>query len=210
MNTKMLIADKAKELFNTLGFNAVSLRDIAAHTGISYGNLTYHFPGKEKLVTHIFIRMMEDLRLISARFKPGEELLAQILAAPLLTFDISCQYLFLYRDYVEIRRQFPEIARTQQEVITARKASLKKIMLALKDDGIIRKKITEADIEYLMDLSGMVRSFFFMDLDVNELIPEHTAALRQKYVDHTNRILLPYLTSKGRKRYQDIAVDINS
>ena len=45
-NTRQLILDTAKRLFNERGYNGVSLKDIADELNISKGNLTYHFRKK--------------------------------------------------------------------------------------------------------------------------------------------------------------------
>ena len=48
--TKSKIAQESERLFNTYGYNAVTMRQIADACGISVGNLTYHYPKKEDLL----------------------------------------------------------------------------------------------------------------------------------------------------------------
>ena len=52
---KSEILVKARELFNTNGYNEVSMRNIADALGISVGNLTYHFKRKEDLVEAVVL-----------------------------------------------------------------------------------------------------------------------------------------------------------
>ncbi len=47
------------ELFSRSGFHAVSLRDIAAHAGLTHAGLLHHFPGKESLLIHVLSRRDE-------------------------------------------------------------------------------------------------------------------------------------------------------
>ncbi|MGW0552334.1 TetR/AcrR family transcriptional regulator [Streptomyces altiplanensis] len=54
--TRARILDSATELFSRSGFNAVSLRDIAAHAGLTHAGLLHHFPGKEALLTEVLGR----------------------------------------------------------------------------------------------------------------------------------------------------------
>ncbi|MFJ6614768.1 TetR/AcrR family transcriptional regulator [Streptomyces sp. NPDC091289] len=61
--TRARILDAATELFSRSGFHAVSLRDIAAHAGLTHAGLLHHFPGKESLL----IEVLERRDLIDAR-----------------------------------------------------------------------------------------------------------------------------------------------
>ncbi|NUR85212.1 MAG: TetR/AcrR family transcriptional regulator [Nonomuraea sp.] len=51
--TRARILDSATELFSRSGFHAVSLRDIAAHAGMTHAGLLHHFPGKESLLIQV-------------------------------------------------------------------------------------------------------------------------------------------------------------
>jgi AcrR family transcriptional regulator len=44
------------ELFSRSGFYAVSLRDIAAHAGMTHAGLLHHFPGKDDLLIQVLAR----------------------------------------------------------------------------------------------------------------------------------------------------------
>ncbi|MEW2298204.1 TetR/AcrR family transcriptional regulator [Streptomyces sp. NPDC006743] len=54
--TRARILDSASELFSRSGFNAVSLRDIAAHAGLTHAGVLHHFPGKESLLIEVLGR----------------------------------------------------------------------------------------------------------------------------------------------------------
>lgn len=79
--TRASILDSAAELFSKSGFHAVSLRDIAAHAGLTHAGLLHHFPGKESLLIKVLGRRDRvDAELL---FGPGvqdrpEELLGII------------------------------------------------------------------------------------------------------------------------------------
>lgn len=51
--TRARIMESATELFARSGFHAVSLRDIAAHAGLTHAGLLHHFPGKEALLLEV-------------------------------------------------------------------------------------------------------------------------------------------------------------
>ncbi|MFB4314069.1 TetR/AcrR family transcriptional regulator [Actinomadura sp. 21ATH] len=69
--TRASILDSATELFSKSGFHAVSLRDIAAHAGLTHAGLLHHFPGKEALLIKVLGRRdRADARYL---FAPGVE-----------------------------------------------------------------------------------------------------------------------------------------
>ncbi|GAA4015727.1 TetR/AcrR family transcriptional regulator [Streptomyces marokkonensis] len=58
--TRARILDSATELFSRSGYNSVSLREIAAHAGLTHAGLLHHFPGKEPLLLEVLSRRDED------------------------------------------------------------------------------------------------------------------------------------------------------
>ena len=60
MSTKDKIIQTAIRLFNEKNLKAVTTNHIAKETGISPGNLYYHYKNKEEIVSEIFDRMVED------------------------------------------------------------------------------------------------------------------------------------------------------
>ncbi|MCM2680930.1 TetR/AcrR family transcriptional regulator [Echinimonas agarilytica] len=69
MKTKDRIIQASIELFNEFGERAITTNHIAAHLGISPGNLYYHFRNKEDIINSIFI---EYIAHIDASFRPTE------------------------------------------------------------------------------------------------------------------------------------------
>ncbi|MFE9702249.1 TetR/AcrR family transcriptional regulator [Streptomyces sp. NPDC005930] len=54
--TRARILDAATELFARSGYHPVSLREIAAHAGMTHAGLLHHFPGKEQLLLEVLWR----------------------------------------------------------------------------------------------------------------------------------------------------------
>lgn len=190
MDTKQKIRAKALELLNREGVRNVTLRDVAGALGKSYGNITYHYANKEILLEGLYNDMLQELSVISANLKPGKELLELILKAPEHTFDLSIKYLFFFKDFVEIRRHFPELSKRIDKENAKRKQQMLPVLKALQEAAVLRADMDDEDIDYIMELSGAMRTMFFVQL------PETfkpTAALKKKYVDYVNRLLKPYL-----------------
>lgn len=71
--TRARILDSATELFSRSGFHAVSLRDIAAHAGLTHAGLLHHFPGKESLLIEVLERRdrIDAEELFPGLLRPG-------------------------------------------------------------------------------------------------------------------------------------------
>lgn len=199
MKTKDVIKDKGRELFNQQGVRNVTLRRIGEELKRSYGNITYHFPNKSSLVSTLYADMVQELALVSTElFGSGADLFSKILEAPAHTFEVSFRYLFLFKDYVEIMRSFPEVAQQVKQSNAERKAVFLTLLRALIAQGWLRDDLTDDDLYYLMELSGAMRTQFMMDLEDEKPLEE----LKSAYSNYTNRLLIPYLTKAGREEFE--------
>src|SRR5450755_3414444 len=91
------ILDTTLELFNRFGEPNVSTTLISAELGISPGNLYYHYPAKEELITKLFERYDAAL----ADLLRASDGVANVEDAWLffhMLFELIWQYRFLYRD----------------------------------------------------------------------------------------------------------------
>jgi AcrR family transcriptional regulator len=59
-STKQRIVHVSLQLFNQHGIDAVRLQQIAEETGISVGNLAYHFKNKEAIIEAVYERLLSD------------------------------------------------------------------------------------------------------------------------------------------------------
>lgn len=198
MKTKERILNTARVLFNEQGFRNVTLRAVAKELSISYGNATYHFKTKSQLISRLYEDMLfetsEILKTISY-----DNLFKGILDAPRVSFGISMKYLFFYVDFVEIKRSYSEIASRVDQDNQKRKANYLHVLKQLQVEDILRKDLTEKDLYYLMDLSGAIRTFFFINLNPSNFSDTN---LENRYLDYINQLIFPYLTKKGIEKYQ--------
>ena len=98
IKTSQRIINSSLELFNQLGERSVSTNHIAAHMEISPGNLYYHFPNKQAIISVLF---GEYEALVSSFLHPPE---GRALTVDDKRFylqrllDAMWRYRFLYRD----------------------------------------------------------------------------------------------------------------
>jgi AcrR family transcriptional regulator len=202
MDTKTKIKQAALKLFNQNGLLNVTLRDVAADISRSYGNITYHFKNKEVVVEAIYYEMLDELSLINKNIMESEEgLFSKILMAPSQTFDLTMKYLFLYVDFVEIRRNFNKIYKHIDENNKIRMNLWLVTLKELQNQKYLRSDLNDEDLFYLMELSGVMRTFFFLKLNKKDL---QNRSLKSEYVTYVNKLLYPYLTAQGKSEYQKV------
>ena len=200
MKTKELIKEKGRELFNRQGVMFITLRDVAKGLEKSYGNITYHYPNKESLISDLYTDMVADLQKTGSALLQGPPDLKKLLEAPVYTFEISLKYLFLLKDYVDILRNNPGVAKASREINALRKQLYLGLLQSLQKQGMLQAGLLDEDLDYLTELSGAMRTFFFMQLDTSEL---EQSGLKISYVRYVNRLLYPYLSEKGREVYRE-------
>jgi len=198
MNTRLRIKQAALKLFNKEGIMNITLRAIAKELNKSYGNVTYHYKTKNELVMSLYLDMMEKMAGLQLLFNP-ETLFEDVLKAPSATFKISIKYSFLYTDYVEIKRNFPSIAARLGEDAAKRKVNYSSILKELQQQGYLRSDLQQQELDYLMDLSGIVRTFYFLDLSPQDF---HQDNIEHDYLHQVNQLIFPYLTEKGIIAYR--------
>ena len=198
MKTKDRIKSASRELFNKKGFKNVTLREVAKELAISYGNVTYHFKTKNQLILCQYEDMQKETMEIIETFD-YHNLFISILDAPNLTFEISMKYRFFYVDFMELKRSYPDLSLKLDEDNKARKKGYLEILKQLKTKGILREELSNDALNYLMDLSGAMRTFFFINLNPDDFIDQK---LKSRYVTYVNNLIFPYLTAEGIKKFK--------
>lgn len=201
MKTKELIKKSALELFNKQGVMNVTLRDVAADLKKSYGNITYHYRTKEVLIAELYADMITELIAISQKLAQSEDVFRSILQAPGLTYELSVKYLFLFKDYVEIMRHFEDLADEVEKNNLRRKQLLLYTLKELQRQELLQPDLMDEDLNYLMEISGAIRTFYFMQRSHDAV---NQADSKTMYVNYTNHLLFPYLTPLGKKRFREI------
>lgn len=112
--TKERISEAGLILFNKYGIRNVTLQQIADETGISVGNLAYHYHDKEQILKKIGYGVSIEMEKIIATWKN---------LTGLLDFDNQLtrlyhlleNYSFFFLDILELKRVYPIIFNIQHE-----------------------------------------------------------------------------------------------
>ena len=105
--TPKKILENARILFNTQGVSNVRLQDIAKKSGISPGNLSYHYSTKKDLMSAVLAMLQEatiEMRASNMHSLETEDYLGVV--KNYLRFQIG--HRFFYRDILDITSLVPE------------------------------------------------------------------------------------------------------
>lgn len=111
MATREAIIEAAARVFQTKGYHAASVQDIADAVGILKGSLYHHFESKEELLYLIVkeprARLYKTVADIVADDAPAGQKLRRAILAHLEAFDQHYPHLFVYlREREEMTRRF--------------------------------------------------------------------------------------------------------
>lgn len=196
MNTEEKIKSKGIDLFNQFGFCNVTLRQISQELGISYGNVTYHFSNKSKLLDSIYEDMNIKLTQIQSMLQPDEQLLKYFLKLPDYNFDITLEYIFFYKDFLELKRKYSEFYEKVEIKNQIRRNQWLQLLSALQQNEYLKKELTSEDLNYIIELSISMRMFYFQNTDLKQIE-------KNTFKDKVNRLLLPYLSDHGLQIYKE-------
>ncbi|GGP96333.1 TetR/AcrR family transcriptional regulator [Shewanella ulleungensis] len=158
MKTRDKIVFASLELFNEHGERSITTNHIAAHLGISPGNLYYHFRNKEDIINSIFSLYESHLE---SGFKAYDdvpitvELLMGYFDAMFYTL---WQFRFMYANLADILSRDDALKKrylhAQQQVLNRSSDILRK----LKKDGFL--DVDESKVTALADTIKMMVSFW--------------------------------------------------
>jgi len=192
--TKQKIINTTITLFNKAGFANVSLPNIAQEMGISLGNLTYHFPKKDQLITSIFDAFVADLEFITKgyQFVDIADMMEQLSAF----YDFQEKYLFFYLDLLELERAFPDLKLRYQAHIKQQIAGLHQCFLINESTGILQAFENTEVYESLALQYWHTVVFWRMQVAVRGVKSTKESMLKMALA-----LLNPYLTEKGQKNF---------
>ena len=138
IKTSQRIVETSLELFNQLGERSVSTNHIAAHMEISPGNLYYHFPNKQAIISVLFAEF-EALVLGFLHPPKGRRVVVSDKRDYLQQLlDAMWRYRFIYRDIEHLLRSDIELAASYRRFSLACLARAQVIYSNFVEAGILR------------------------------------------------------------------------
>lgn len=200
ISTNNRIINEATKLFNEKGYKNVSLRNIAEAAGTTIGNLTYHFPKKEDLVSTIQLELYMDFLNINFDMEDGELLFKEMLDSFIIMDRNRDNNIFFYRNIVELCHESERIAENVKDFRYKIYAFYLTCFKKLQEDELMRSDISEEQFGILTYTMSNIIYIWRQDktqyYDNNIPRIELNIALKN--------LIYPYLSEKGINLYSDL------
>jgi AcrR family transcriptional regulator len=198
MKTKDKITNKALELFNKFGTNAVSTNHIAKALEMSPGNLYYHFKNKEEIIQELLKKMIEEYDSIFSNNNLDNE--SNILQK--LIFDdiqISIKYKVIYNELSSLFKNDNELKEIFIKNQKKREVFLLDLFLKLQKNGYIFENISEFVLKTVIDTIWFLENFRFLRYELKEKNINKVEDLKHQEILLERLIpLYGFLTDKGK------------
>jgi AcrR family transcriptional regulator len=149
------IVEGSLALFNRAGGAAVTTNHIAAHLGMSPGNLYYHFRNREEIVRAIFPRIVAGG--LAATASPGGRLSAHEFGERHLQgLHTLWQYRFFFRDLNQLVARDPRLAAEYRDYQQRLAAQYRGLFEQLIAQGSMRAFESREDLDRLVANSIVV------------------------------------------------------
>ncbi|MES2520642.1 MAG: TetR/AcrR family transcriptional regulator [Bacteroidota bacterium] len=123
-NTKQKILNASVQLFNQNGVDAVRLQQIAEETGISVGNLAYHFKNKDAIVESVYEFIFEDFSNVLKEYSVSAEMTSFDTQLGLY-YQFFDKYQFYIADFFKTNNNPTEHQQIWQDYITKMQIQIK-------------------------------------------------------------------------------------
>jgi hypothetical protein len=114
---------------------------------------------------------------------------------PDYNFDITLEYIFFYKDFLELKRKYPEFYEKVEIKNQIRRNQWLQLLSVLQQNEYLKKELTSEDLNYIIELSISMRMFYFQNTDLKQIE-------KNTFNDKVNRLLLPYLSDHGLQIYK--------
>lgn len=198
LRTKDKILQASIELFNQVGERQVTTNHIAAHLGISPGNLYYHFRNKEDIVRQIF---KEYAKLLETRIQPPAastealDALAQYLD---VVFELMWRFHFFYANLPDI---LARDAALQQDYLQVQQGVLERVTSVLR--ALKRSEVINIDDEDMVDLAHSIKLLVTFWISYLKTQAPHQPIDQASVYQGVLKVLLlfkPYATPAAKER----------
>lgn len=195
MKTKDKIIQASIELFNLQGERNVSTNHIAAHLGISPGNLYYHYRNKDDIIRSIYKLYEKNLDQMFTPQHDDSVGMDEMMYYVDRVFYSMWRFRFLYANLPDILARDSEL---HQRYLVAQKRLYQRMIKSLKE--MRAQEYISLDDEMIDDLAHTLKLVvtFWISYQHTQSEQEITQATISKGVLKVICIFKGYLSEKGR------------
>ena len=197
------ILEVTLELFNRFGEPNVSTTLISSELSISPGNLYYHYPAKEELVTALFNRYEAALDdLLDAA--PGVHDVEDAWFFMHTLFELVWQYRFLYRDLNDLLSKNRKLETHIKDALLHKTTAFRTLLDSLEHGGALAMTVNEreATATHMVVMLTWWLSFEYVRNPRHALEPENAQTALLRGAHHVLNLLIPYLEPVQRLHLQ--------
>lgn len=158
-DTKEKIVRAAVELFNASSVGGVTTNHIAAHIGISPGNLYYHYANKEEIVRAAFERMNAEADVLWEKSSKREFDPLALQRIVIGNLQLYAKYIFFARELASLLRADKTLRDRYTEISARRMEQLVVSLEPLIEAGILRDVGDKDDLRALAESAWMIGLF---------------------------------------------------
>jgi len=200
MKTKEKIVRASLALFNEQGERNITTNHIAAHLGISPGNLYYHFRNKEDIIHSILDQYAFSLEQGFPPVERGEITLQHLSQDLDAVFGVMWEYRFLYDNLPDLLSRAQALRQQYLSAQAKLTERLEMILRTLRDSGLIA--LLPDEQKALMRTLRVVVSCWISYKKI--MLGEQPLQSQHLYqgLEQALMIIKPYLTDAGRPSWQ--------
>jgi AcrR family transcriptional regulator len=201
MKTKDKIIQGAIELFNSQGERNVSTNHIAAHLGISPGNLYYHYRNKDDIIRSIYKLYEKNLDQMFQPQHPDSVGMDEMMYYVDRVFYSMWRFRFLYANLPDILARDNEL---HQRYLVAQKRLYQRMITSLQE--MREQEYISLDDEMINDLAHTLKLVvtFWISYQHTQTQQEITQSTISEGVLKVICIFKGYLSDKGRVHIEEI------
>lgn len=164
-NTKQKILKSAIELFNQKGLVNVRLQQIADDSGISVGNLAYHYYSKKAIVNAIDEQLDQELELVLATDQNFPHLIDFDNHLGRYFFLLN-QYSFYFLDLLEMERAYPKMHSKRLIYIEEMITQIQEWLRLNGEKGILKPELLDNQHQHTAESIWMIITFWLTQRQV--------------------------------------------
>jgi len=204
LNTKQKILNTALRLFNEYGLVNVRLQRIANETGISVGNLAYHFRHKEALIAAVQEHLHEEIAEILAAYR---------IFPNLMDFDNQLskyfaffqKYPFFFLDLLEMERTYPNLPSNRLHYEAKNVSQIRKRLDFNQQRGVIVAEPRPGLYDSLAQTTWLLIAFQMPQQFRREAA---TPAKSEQFKRLIWNQFFPYFSPKGQAEFEQLIVPL--
>ncbi len=208
MKTRDKIIQASIVLFNEQGERNVTTNHIAAHLGISPGNLYYHFRNKEDIILSIYDEYARNILLdtfpqVNSDVQPLDAIILYMDAV----FQMMMKFRFFYSNLPVLLDKSPSLREKYVEVQQSIAERVSQLLISLRSAELI--DFQDDELADIVSILRIINTFWLSFYQTQNIVNEINDSVFYQGVLKILVVLRPYTTEKAmpklinaRKMYQ--------